>query len=480
MLKRSAPQHLLLKRGFSSKPERNSSFLGVGIAATVAASAGIYYYFKKPFPTTTSRDTTSAKGPTTTNHRLSLGEINQVFEKNEKRLEFPYHPLVKCVDVQQVASNDPCEDRYSHHALSDGSALVLGVYDGHGGWQCSDVLKDLLPRRIAELLSQAQQQGKLEYLSAGKERLSVLGQVLTEAFLSVDKELVWQPITKLNLAHLASLDGQERQVWRRRLWPGLAGSCALIALVDSLRGWLSLAVVGDCRAVLARKTEGKSWLAQRLTEDQTARNPLEADRMRREHPGEEEQVLRRNRVLGGLGSSIKQVFELTGVEPTRAFGDARYKWPKLVLQSIHDFLFPDERGVPPHYSSPPYVTAEPVITHHRLERPTDRFLIMATDGLWDRLTDQEAVDAMARYAESGGEKGNAATFLLKTAFGGPKQDEQEMGTLLAIKPPNSRRYRDDVTVLVVWFGETGRDWMSTASLSPSPSPTLEEQGIAAA
>jgi pyruvate dehydrogenase phosphatase len=37
------------------------------------------------------------------------------------------------------------------------------------------------------------------------------------------------------------------------------------------------------------------------------------DSMRREHPGEENTVIMRGRVHGGL-------------QPTRAFGDASYKW----------------------------------------------------------------------------------------------------------------------------------------------------------
>jgi len=44
-------------------------------------------------------------------------------------------------------------------------------------------------------------------------------------------------------------------------------------------------------------------------------------RIQSEHPKDEEDyVIREGRVLGGL-------------EPTRAFGDARYKWPRLVQET---------------------------------------------------------------------------------------------------------------------------------------------------
>jgi len=43
--------------------------------------------------------------------------------------------------------------------------------------------------------------------------------------------------------------------------------------------------------------------------------------MRSEHPKDEEDfVIREGRVLGGL-------------EPSRAFGDARYKWPRIVQET---------------------------------------------------------------------------------------------------------------------------------------------------
>lgn len=62
--------------------------------------------------------------------------------------------------------------------------------------------------------------------------------------------------------------------------------------------------------------EGK-WKVRVLSEDQTGRSEKEAKRLQGEHPGEE--VVRRGRVLGGL-------------EPSRAFGDARYKWTREVQE----------------------------------------------------------------------------------------------------------------------------------------------------
>lgn len=66
--------------------------------------------------------------------------------------------------------------------------------------------------------------------------------------------------------------------------------------------------------------------------------------------------------------------------PFRAFGDVKFKWSielqKRVLESGPDQLHENEhtRFIPPNYHTPPYLTAEPEITHHKL-RPQDRFLV---------------------------------------------------------------------------------------------------------
>lgn len=52
------------------------------------------------------------------------------------------------------------------------------------------------------------------------------------------------------------------------------------------------------------------------------------------------------------------------------------------------------RAPPPNFKTPPYVTARPVVSHRKMSLLTDdtansltkrRFLVLATDGLWDEL-----------------------------------------------------------------------------------------------
>lgn len=78
--------------------------------------------------------------------------------------------------------------------------------------------------------------------------------------------------------------------------------------------------------------------------------------------------------------------------PFRAFGDVKFKWSidlqRGVLESGPDQLHDNEhtKFIPPNYHTPPYLTAEPEITHHRL-RPQDRFLVR-DKGLVKWLIDQ--------------------------------------------------------------------------------------------
>jgi pyruvate dehydrogenase phosphatase len=105
--------------------------------------------------------------------------------------------------------------------------------------------------------------------------------------------------------------------------------------------------------------------------------------------------------------------------------------------------------------------------------PGDAFLIVASDGLWDDLTNEQAVSlvgewidrrASGRTAAPTSETktedktdvpkftfvdNNAATHLVRNALGGA--DENKLRFLMALQPPNARRFRDDITVTVVFF-----------------------------
>lgn len=68
-----------------------------------------------------------------------------------------------------------------------------------------------------------------------------------------------------------------------------------------------------------------------------------------------------------------------------------YKWPSELLHNIV--------SVSPNYQSPPYLTARPEMSHHTITSQ-DRFLLMATDGLWEKMSNQEAVELIGKSLDS--------------------------------------------------------------------------------
>ena len=158
------------------------------------------------------------------------------------------------------------------------------------------------------------------------------------------------------------------------------------------------------------------------------------------------------------------------------------------------------RALPATHKTPPYVTARPEVTHRKLALPPHttttapklRFLVLATDGLWDELSSEEVValvgghlagltgrvpkaDLPALVRTSAGTPTvngksseparstegawafvdeNVGTHLIRNALGGANEDR--LRKLLSIPAPLSRSYRDDITVTVVWW-EDGPD-----------------------
>ncbi len=265
------------------------------------------------------------------------------------------------------------------------------------------------------------------------------------------------------------------------LSPALSGSCALLSFYDSRSKLLRVACTGDSRAVLGRRSASGKWTATALSEDQTGSNPDEEARLRKLHPGEPK-VIANGRVLGGL-------------EPTRAFGDAVYKWSREVANRLRSEFI--GRSQPALLKTPPYVTAEPVITTTKVSPEKGDFLVLATDGLWEILSNEEVVGLVGKWIETqqraksttsqfdflwnrifGGqsdlpversntpepadgskaafrrwdqwgmnpkedvfvvEDKNVATHLVRNALGGKKQDQ--VSALLTLPAPFSRRYR---------------------------------------
>ncbi|RKP35523.1 phosphatase 2C-like domain-containing protein, partial [Dimargaris cristalligena] len=357
-------------------------------------------------------------------------------------------------DTNQLASNNPIEDRHQEWSLPLASPapsesllnglgrwLMFSVFDGHAGYQCADKVAQSLPDHTQRALTWSLNSEKEKHPEAPANATRVAHHTLTNSFVTMDEELL-----EGSLQNVINNPTQAREM----LLPAVAGACGLVACIDSETRQLSVASAGDSRAVLGslNGTTGE-WTATPLNDDHTADNPAERQRLIDEHPGEAKTVISRGRVLGSL-------------MPTRAFGDARYKWSEQIQAQLFPTQFPGRRATPKHYQTPPYVTAHPEVSHRNLT-PSDKFIVVASDGLYDELSNKEIVQAVAEFWESriynnpdpkltkahSIPDDNAATHLIRRAYGG--DNPKIISRLLAIPSPKSRSYRDDITVTIVFL-----------------------------
>ncbi|KAK3319198.1 putative pyruvate dehydrogenase [Apodospora peruviana] len=365
----------------------------------------------------------------------------------------------------QVASNGPCEDSYIHGKFpsplqSGRDWMTWGVFDGHLGSQTSQALTQHLLPYVHTFVKNANQPTGFDDVAIHK--------AIKDAFVALDN---------------AFLSGGDRGTVNsdsltfaqkvQRLATGSNGSCAILSLYDPASRKLHVACTGDSRAVLGRQTAEGKWEAVPLSIDQSGSNEAEGERVRAEHPGEEG-LVKNGRVLG--------------LACARAFGDGHWKWPLELQKYLRSRFVTDTLRAhdPEVYKTPPYITAEPEVTTTVLPAGKRAFMIIASDGLWDAMTSEQAVDMVARWIDwkakrkprepqpvkgetpgmfnweryySTGYKvdeesiavqdENAAVHLTRNAIGGANQDL--VGALLSFRPPYSRYVRDDITVQVVFF-----------------------------
>lgn len=167
----------------------------------------------------------------------------------------------------------------------------------------------------------------------------------------------------------------------RTLSVAMSGAVACVVYIDGIH--MHVANTGDCSAVLGSLNDSGEWELKRLTHDHNADNVAEVRRITGNHPfNERDTVIRGERLLGQLA-------------PLRAFGDFRYKWP---LETLKNDVVPHYgiQSIPQHYYTPPYLTAEPEISYHVIQ-PNDRFVVIASDGIWDFMTPTQVVKLIGEH-----------------------------------------------------------------------------------
>ena len=428
---------------------------------------------------------------------LSEEEVNRKLRAIQESYTVNRAKGILRYDVAQLPSNHPIEDNHIEQIVTvpptrgvnskgqereEEDLYFFGIFDGHGGPFTSAKLSRELVSYVARQLYPIYNSSVVSD-SDGQERSNLFSKAIATSFLELDRDIVQGAFRRL-------VREPSRENALAAL-PAISGACCLLSIFDSEDSTLRVAVTGDSRALIGGVDSEGRWFVKALSVDQTGDNPTEVSRLKSEHPGEKG-VIRRGRILGSL-------------QPSRAFGDYRFKLDAIDGKKLSDL--PNDvkmylRNIPNDLLTPPYVTAEPVITTTKIV-PGIKFMVMASDGLFELLTNEEIVALVAKWQERympqngstgdvsnqlsivrdisssgdaesqrtdfrykevkdssrGGyllEDSNVATHLIRNALSaGGRKDY--VTTLVSIPSPMSRKYRDDLTVTVAFFGDSAKD-----------------------
>ena len=453
--------------------------------------------------------------------KLSPPEVTNLLKANEyTNASLPYGP-VKSFDTNTLQSNNPIEDSHSQALVNKAqgdAAYLFGIFDGHGGASCGQVVAKRLFHYIASgLLSNQDLSDHIKsvtnvpakdffekpgysliknlndhfglvqdlrdlYYESYKEHLNKLHskqvelgssetlvnmeEILINSFLSLDDDMSREAQRKIfNEA------GELKQINMKTATVAMSGCVAAAAYIDGPH--LSIASTGDCTAVVGSLSDTDTWLAKKLTTEHNSDNQKEVKRILSEHPeNEHHHIIKGDRLLSILA-------------PLRAFGDFKFKWDRNTIEETLGVHL-GEHACPPNYKTPPYLTARPDITHHRLS-PRDKFLVIGSDGLWDMMTPMQVVrlvgehmsgkttlsplqlsdkniplkdiaDMLKKRQDAMRVKPtdvNAATHLIRNALGGTAYgvDHSRLSQMLSLPQDMVRMFRDDITIQVVFFDE---------------------------
>ncbi|ONI24061.1 hypothetical protein PRUPE_2G221800 [Prunus persica] len=274
----------------------------------------------------------------------------------------------------------------------------VGIYDGHGGPEASRFLNEHLFNNFKKFTSENQ---------------GMSADVITKAFLATEEEF-------LSLV---------KKQWIIKPLLASVGSCCLVGVVCS--GLLYIANAGDSRVVLGRLEKTvKQVKAVQLSIEHNASIESVREELRSLHPDDPQIVVLKHKVWRVKGL----------IQVSRSIGDAYLKRQEFNKEPL---LAKFRLSEPFHK---PILKAEPTILVQKLY-PEDQFLIFASDGLWEQLSSQEAVDIVQNYPRNG-----IARKLVKAALHeAAKKREMRYSDLKKIDRGVRRHFHDDITVVVLFL-----------------------------
>ncbi|XP_028773053.1 probable protein phosphatase 2C 4 [Neltuma alba] len=351
---------------------------------------------------------------------VSIGESTSEKKKNdEDEIENDEGCAVQSMNFQW-AQGRAGEDRIHIVISEDDGWVFVGIYDGFNGPDATDYLLNNLfwsvHAELKELLSNGNSESANEECLSHSDVLTALSEALRKAedeFLKdSDDTITKDPVL------------------------AMMGSCVLVVLMKGDDVYVMNA--GDSRAVLAQSSEhGLNSL--QLTVDHGANVKEEVQRIRREHPDDPSAVTK-GRVKGHLNV-------------TRAFGAGFLKQPKYNNAVLETFRVD-------YIGDSPYITCSPSLKHHTLS-PSDRFLILSSDGLYQYFTNEEAVYRVEFFMTLYPEIDPAQLLIEEALARAATKAGMDFHELLEIPQGERRLFHDDISIVIISL--EGKIWRSSAS-----------------
>eukprot|EP01060_Flectonema_neradi_P034957 TRINITY_DN627_c3_g1_i1.p1 TRINITY_DN627_c3_g1~~TRINITY_DN627_c3_g1_i1.p1 ORF type:complete len:370 (+),score=53.67 TRINITY_DN627_c3_g1_i1:37-1110(+) len=333
-----------------------------------------------------------------------LGHCDTKIQSCDAKLSinWGFQTLTQSVTVSNAThqANRYNEDRFVCTVSIDGD-IWIGVFDGHGGAQVSDYCS----RNIVDTV---RQELKLAKNSSDEE----VSAAMKRGFLALDEKVV----ANLKPAYDMGFSDIRR-----------VGSCAILVRIRGDRAYVANA--GDCRAVIAESGSSQIFSSK----DHSAMDTATHSQLSKEHPNEPDIVVQKDSGACYVKGRLM---------PLRAIGDLDLK--------MMEFAGPrDPAVISKYYSSPytpPYITANPDVSVHTLEKGS--FLILASDGLWDEMTSEEAANYVSTHT---GPTEHCARDLVGMALNRvADQCHEPLGAIMKLPPGIQRRTRhDDITVAIL-------------------------------
>ncbi|CAH8312620.1 unnamed protein product [Eruca vesicaria subsp. sativa] len=297
-----------------------------------------------------------------------------------------------------VQANEVIED---HCQVETGKGVIfVGVYDGHGGPEASRYISDHLF-------------GHLMRVSRG--RGVITEETLRAAFSATERGFLTLVRRTRGLKPLIAA----------------AGSCCLVGVI--WEGTLFVANVGDSRAVLgsmSNNSRSNNIVAEQLTSDHNAAMEEVRQELKSLHPDDSRIVVQKQGVW-----RVKGIIQIS-----RSIGDAYLKNRDFSLgPSFPRFHLPE--GL-----KRPVLSAEPCV-YTRVLQTSDKFVIFASDGLWEHMSNQQAVEIVHKHPRHG-----IARRLVRRAMNiAAKKRGIMYDDLKKVERGVRRFFHDDITVVVIFI-----------------------------